>query len=64
MWHDICLYNREAILDVLGRFQDDLDRLTAAIRGNDSAFIKEVFTRAKQARDRFTGMEDGIIPAE
>lgn len=64
MWHDICLSNREAILDVLGRFQDDLDKLTVAIRGNDSAFIKEVFTRAKQARDRFTEMEDGIIPAE
>ncbi len=53
MWHDICLANRNAILDILGRFQEDLDDLTAAIRENDSDFIKEVFTRAKTARDKF-----------
>lgn len=64
MWHDICLANRTAILNILGRFQEDLDRLTLAIREGDSPFIKEVFTRAKTARDRFTRQEDGIVPAE
>ncbi len=64
MWHDICLANRDAILDVLGRFQADLDKLTEAIRHDDSAFIREVFMRAKEARDRFAGIEDGISPAE
>lgn len=64
MWHDICLANRKAILDVLGRFQGDLDRLTVAIRKGDGAFIKEVFTRAKDARDRFTTIEHGAIPTE
>lgn len=64
MWHDICLANREAVLDVLGRFQGDLDRLTLAIRNGDGTLIKEVFTRAKDARDRFTSIEDGILPAE
>ncbi len=64
MWHDICLANREAILDVLGRFQDDLDKLTLAIRDNDSAFIKEVFERAKAARDRFAESEDGTARSQ
>ena len=59
MWHDICLANRQAILDVMKRFQDDLDKLTVAIRDNDGAFIREVFTRAKDARDRFTKVENG-----
>ena len=64
MWHDICLANRQAILDVLARFQDDLDKLTVAIRDGDGAYIHEVFTRAKDARDRFARTEDGIVPAE
>ncbi len=64
MWHDICLANRDAILDVLGQFQADLDQLTAAIRDRNSPAIREVFTRAKEARDRFADIEDGIIPAE
>ncbi len=64
MWHDICLANRSAILDVLARFQEDLDKLTVAIRDGDGAFIQEVFRRAKDARDRFTKTEDGVVPAE
>jgi prephenate dehydrogenase len=64
MWHDICIANREAILNVLARFQEDLDRLTGAIRDTDGAFIKQVFSRAKQVRDRYARMEDGTLPAE
>ena len=64
MWHDICLANREAILNVLARFQDDLDKLTAAIHNDNGAFIQEVFSRAKDARDRFAKVEDGSFPAE
>jgi prephenate dehydrogenase len=64
MWHDICVANREAILEALARFQEDLDRLTVAIRDNDGAFVRQVFSRAKQARDHYIRMDGGRIPAE
>ncbi len=53
MWHDICLANREALLAVLRRFNDDLQRLTRAIEQGDSDYLMQTFTTAKGARDRF-----------
>jgi len=35
------------------RFEADLDRLRQAIAGNDGEYLLKVFTRAKNARDRF-----------
>jgi len=52
MWHDICLNNRDALLDVLKSFTDDINKLTAAIENNDSEFILKLFKRAKTARDQ------------
>jgi prephenate dehydrogenase len=54
MWHDICVNNRDAILQVLQRFQLDLDKLGKAIANNDSDYILEVFQRAKASRDQFS----------
>jgi len=54
MWHDICVNNREAILQILKRFQVDLDKLGCAIANNDSDYILDVFTRAKKSRDQFS----------
>lgn len=51
MWHDICLANREAVLDVIELFTRDLARLTEAIRNHNSEVVLEVFRRAKHARD-------------
>ena len=53
MWHDICLANHEALVPVLEKFSDELRQLADAVRNSDSDFIKETFTRAKQARDKF-----------
>ena len=53
MWHDICLANSEALVPVLEKFSDELRQLADAVRNGDSDFIKEMFTRAKQARDKF-----------
>jgi len=55
MWHDICLANREAILQVLKQFNTDLSQLTEAIFQDDSQTVKDIFTRAKIARDQFSG---------
>jgi len=54
MWHDICVNNREAILNILTRFQSDLDKLGKAIETNDSDYILDVFKRAKASRDQFS----------
>jgi prephenate dehydrogenase len=53
MWRDICLANRDAVLAMLARFNQDLDGLTAAIRDGDGERLLSVFTDAKAARDAF-----------
>lgn len=53
MWHDICLTNQTAILEVLAGFKEDLAMLTEAIEQKDSQTIKTIFSRAKEARDKF-----------
>jgi len=54
MWHDICVNNRHALLQILKRFQTDLDQLGNAIDNNDSDYILDVFKRAKASRDQFS----------
>jgi prephenate dehydrogenase len=51
MWHDICVANREQLLEMIALFSADLERLTAAIRHEDRAAILATFQRAKRARD-------------
>ena len=53
MWHDICLANHDALVKALEAFSDDLRLLADAVRRADSDFLKDTFTRAKQARDAF-----------
>lgn len=51
MWHDICVANREQLLEMIELFVTDLGRLAAAIRDDDRAAILATFQRAKRARD-------------
>lgn len=53
MWHDICLANKDALLDMIRRFSTDLAELARAIENEDSETIKTTFSRAKQARDQY-----------
>jgi prephenate dehydrogenase len=53
MWKDICLSNRAAVLDMIGRFQAELDSLAQSIRKGEDEALWETFSRAKRARDRF-----------
>ena len=52
MWHDICLHNREALLEKLRRITNDMKRRAQAIEEQDSDFILKMFKRAKAARDQ------------
>ncbi|MDT8388349.1 MAG: prephenate dehydrogenase/arogenate dehydrogenase family protein [Thiogranum sp.] len=55
MWRDICLANRDAVLDLLHHFGKDLDVLASAIRNRDEKSILQLFQDAKAARDAFAG---------
>ncbi|MCG8546693.1 MAG: prephenate/arogenate dehydrogenase family protein, partial [Alphaproteobacteria bacterium] len=50
MWRDIFLNNREAILELLGRFGEDLTALQRAIRWGQDDILEEVFTRTRAIR--------------
>jgi cyclohexadieny/prephenate dehydrogenase len=50
MWRDIFLHNREAVLDVLGRFNEDLAVLTKAVRNGDANTLYNVFAERRAIR--------------
>jgi prephenate dehydrogenase len=54
MWRDICLANREAVLEVLNQYRDDLADLIQAVGRGDARWLMETFGRAKHARDAFS----------
>ena len=55
MWHDICLDNRDAVVEMIGRYRDELGELLAAVEASDGKEIFERFARAKRIRDQHTG---------
>lgn len=50
MWRDIFLANRDAALEVLSRFDEDLTRLKRAIRRGDGDTLFELFERTRDIR--------------
>jgi cyclohexadieny/prephenate dehydrogenase len=50
MWRDVFLNNREAVLEMLGRFTEDLAVLQRAIRWGDDKALEELFTRTRAIR--------------
>ncbi len=55
MWRDICVANRQALGQMLARFQSELAELTSDVERGDGEALLEVFERAKAARDRYIG---------
>jgi prephenate dehydrogenase len=53
MWRDICLANGDAIQLMIEHFVTDLQELTAAIQNRDGTYLLELFTSARDARDRY-----------
>ena len=51
MWRDICIENKDAILDVLNKFQSNLKNLESAIEQGDAGVLMETFANAKAIRD-------------
>ena len=52
MWRDVYLNNREAVLDMLQRFSEDLSRLQRAIRWGEGDELEDLFRRSREIRRR------------
>ena len=50
MWRDVCLHNKDAILEMLARFSEDLSSLQRAIRWSDGDKLFDLFTRTRAVR--------------
>ncbi len=50
MWRDVCLHNRDAILEMLARFSEDLAYLQRAIRWGEGDKLFDLFTRTREIR--------------
>ncbi|TCR60909.1 prephenate/arogenate dehydrogenase family protein [Bosea sp. BK604] len=50
MWRDVFLHNKDAVLEMLGRFSEDLSILTRAIRFGDGETLHKHFTRTRAIR--------------
>ncbi len=50
MWRDVCLHNKDAILEMLSRFSEDLAYLQRAIRWGDGDKLFDLFTRTRAIR--------------
>ncbi len=50
MWRDIFVANKDAVLEILGRFTEDLQALSRAIRWGESDKLYELFTRTREIR--------------
>ena len=50
MWRDIYSNNKDAVIEMLGRFSEDLSTFQKAIRNNDLKFLEKKFTQSREIR--------------
>jgi cyclohexadieny/prephenate dehydrogenase len=50
MWRDVFLNNKDAVLEMLGRFTEELAVLQRAVRWGDGDTLFNLFTRAREVR--------------
>jgi len=50
MWRDVFLHNKESVLEMLGRFTEDLTALQRMIRRGDGQGLFDLFTRTRAIR--------------
>jgi len=50
MWRDVFLNNKDAVLEMLGRFTEDLSALQRAIRWGDADTLEALFRRTRDIR--------------
>jgi prephenate dehydrogenase len=53
MWRDICLSNRDLILEELARYRAELERLGSLLQAADGSGLEALFSAAREARNRW-----------
>ncbi|WP_264050266.1 prephenate/arogenate dehydrogenase family protein [Methylobacterium flocculans] len=64
MWRDVFLTNKDAVLEMLGRFNEDLAALARAIRWDDGDALHELFTRTRAIRRGIVAMGQETAEAD
>ena len=63
MWRDVFLYNKDAVLEMLGRFNEDLTALQRMIRRGDGEGLHALFTRTRAIRRGIVAQgQDTAVP--
>ncbi len=62
MWRDVFLHNKDAVLEMLGRFNEDLTALQRAIRWDDGDALYEIFEKTRRIRKQIidAGQEQDV----
>ena len=50
MWRDVYILNKDSVLEMLGRFTEDLTSLQKAIRNEDKERLEKIFSLTKDIR--------------
>ena len=50
MWRDVYSFNKDAVLEMLGKFTEDLTSLQKAIRNNDTQLLERIFISTRKIR--------------
>ncbi|MBA3756512.1 MAG: prephenate dehydrogenase/arogenate dehydrogenase family protein [Nitrosomonas sp.] len=53
MWRDICLANREALLQQIDRYQNELKALQEMLENNDGEALEKAFSQARDVRENW-----------
>src|SRR5262249_45142823 len=66
MWRDIFLNNREAVLEVIQQFSEDLTALQRAIRWGEGAKLEKLFSESRAIRKKvlLANQKPGVQPAK
>ncbi|HOO82561.1 MAG TPA: prephenate/arogenate dehydrogenase family protein [Alphaproteobacteria bacterium] len=62
MWRDIFMNNKEAVLEILQRFTEDLTAMQKAIRRGDGSYLQETFIRTRAIRREIIEMGAKVLP--
>jgi|SRR6185503_16309898 len=53
MWRDICVANRDRLLDELKKYNKELDSIAKLLEAGDGAGLEKLFAEAREARDKW-----------
>ena len=63
VWRDVFLNNKDAVLEILQRFTEDLTAMQKAIRRGDGKYLFEVFSHTREIRRAITEMGSEAYPS-